>query len=216
MSTTNFWLIRHGETQWNADRRLQGWRDIALNDKGVQQARHLAEHLASPAFTASIDVIVSSDLARAHQTASMAAGHFGLPIATTAALRERNYGVYEGHELTVVQGGRAGLASFDLRSPDAPIENGETLTVFAQRVHDAFEQLAVEHAGRNIMVFAHGGVIDIVWRRTQGLSLDVFRAEPIVNASINEFSIDADRTWTMVNWGQTHHLGTPALDDVFR
>lgn len=206
MTTSNFWLIRHGETRWNAERRLQGWRDIALNQTGIEQAEHLARHLKSAQFTERIDVIVSSDLSRAQQTATLAAGHFGYPIVTTRELRERNFGIYEGHPLTMLSNGRAGLPEFDLRCPVTTIKDGETLTEFSQRVQDAFEQLAVEYSGNNIMVFAHGGVIDIVWRRAQQLALDVFRKAPIVNASINQFSIDADRMWTLTDWAQTGHL----------
>src|SRR5690606_40121585 len=80
------------------------------------------------------------------------------------ALRERNYGIYEGHELVMQPNGRANLRNFDLRCPHSPVEQGETLTAFAQRVHSAFESLATQYAGQNIMVFAHGGVIDIVCR----------------------------------------------------
>lgn len=206
MSTSNFWLIRHGETKWNAGMRLQGWRDIALSETGIEQARHLARHLSSPGFTERIDAIISSDLSRAHETATIAAGHFGHPVVVTPTLRERNFGIYEGQLLIMQENGRAGVADFDLRCPHTPVEQGETLTDFAQRVQDAFETLAAKYAGRNVMVFAHGGVIDIAWRHAQQLGLDAFRAEPIMNTSINQFSIDADRSWSMLNWGQIHHL----------
>src|SRR5690554_7099983 len=151
MSTSNFWLIRHGETKWNAGKRLQGWRDIALNETGIEQARHLAQHLSSANFTDPIDVIVSSDLSRAHETATIAAGHFGHPVVVTPNLRERKFGVYEGHSLVMQENGQAGLADFDLRCPHTPVDQGETLTQFAQRVQDAFEALATEYPGRNIM-----------------------------------------------------------------
>lgn len=216
MRPSNFWLIRHGETQWNAERRLQGWRDIALNPAGIQQAEHLARHLASATFSERMDVIVSSDLSRAYQTATLATRHFGHPVVTTPTLRERNFGIYEGHPLTQLNNGRAGLPHFDLRCPHTPIEGGETLTEFSQRVQEAFEQLARDYAGNNIMVFAHGGVIDIVWRHAQQLALDVFRTAPIVNTSINQFSIDANRLWSLLNWGQTSHLRQSALDEVSR
>lgn len=209
MNTSNFWLIRHGETKWNAGMRLQGWRDIALNETGTEQARHLARHFSSGQFTERIDAVISSDLIRAHETATIATSHFGHPVVVTPTLRERNFGIYEGHELTMQDNGRAGLTDFDLRCPHSLVEQGETLTVFAQRIHDAFETLATEYAGRNVMVFAHGGVIDIVWRRAQQLGLDAFRADPIVNASINQFSICPDKTWTMLNWGQVSHLTLP-------
>lgn len=187
--------------------RLQGWRDIDLNDAGIEQARHLGRHLSSPEFTARIDAVISSDLSRAHETARLAAGHFGHPVIVTPTLRERNFGIYEGHELAMQDNGRAGLADFDLRCPHSPVQDGETLTEFAQRVQQAFEALARDYSGNNIMVFAHGGVIDIAWRLSQNLGLDTFRAAPIVNTSINQFSIAQDGRWNMLEWGRVDHLG---------
>lgn len=215
-STSNFWLIRHGETQWNAAMRLQGWRDIALNEAGTEQARQLARYLSSPQFSDRIDVVVSSDLSRAHETATIAAGHFGHPVITTATLRERNYGIHEGKPLVMQANGRAGLHDFDLRCPHSPVEQGETLTEFAQRIRDAFETLAQEHAGRNIMVFAHGGVIDIAWRCVNSLGLDAFRRDPILNASINRFCIHPDQRWQMLEWGQVSHLQGKEADAAIR
>lgn len=209
--SAHFWLVRHGETAWNAQRRLQGWRDIPLNDAGKEQALQLARHLASGNFSPRIDAVLSSDLARAHETALTATAHLELPVITNPALRERNYGVYEGKTLTIVRGRRAGLTDFDLRDPTAPVKDGEVLQDFAQRIRDAFETLAHEHRGQNVLVFSHGGVIDIVWRLTQQLDLDVFRPDPIVNASINEFRISRRQDWQLVDWGQTGHLDQPAL-----
>lgn len=207
-------MIRHGETAWNAAMRLQGWRDIPLNEAGLEQAHHLGRHLSSPEFTARIDAVISSDLCRAHETARLAAGHFGHPVVVTPSLRERNYGIYEGQALIMQDNGRAGLADFDLRCPHSVVEQGETLTGFAQRVRQAFEALANEYAGLNIMVFAHGGVIDIAWRLSQQLGLDAFRAAPIVNASINQFSIDPEGRWTLSDWGQASHLTVNTPDNV--
>lgn len=210
MTTSKFWLIRHGETKWNSEMRLQGWRDIALNEAGILQAQHLARHLASDKFNVKIDAVISSDLARAYQTAELATEHLKLPVLKTPSLRERNYGIYEGHQLVFNQSQRAGLPEFDLRDPNAHLENGEKLSVFYDRIKLAFEELASAHQGQNVMVFAHGGVIDIVWRLSQQFGLDVFRAEPILNTSINEFKINvANNSWNMINWGQVNHL-TPA------
>lgn len=194
--------------------RLQGWRDIPLNEAGIEQARHLGRHLSSPEFKARIDAVISSDLCRAHETARLAASHFGHPVVVTPSLRERNFGVYEGQTLIMQDNGRAGLAAFDLRCPHSVVEEGETLTEFAQRVQHAFEALASDYAGRNVMVFAHGGVIDIAWRLSQQLGLDAFRATPNVNASINQFSIGPDGRWTMSDWGQTGHLPAIAPDNT--
>lgn len=194
--------------------RLQGWRDVALNEAGIEQARHLGHHLASSDFSTRIDAVISSDLSRAHETARLAASHFGHTIVTTASLRERNFGIHEGQTLVMQDNGRAGLPGFDLRCPHSEVEDGETLTRFAQRVQQAFETLAQEYAGRNVMVFSHGGVIDIAWRLSQQLDLDAFRAEPIVNTSINQFSIDTNGLWSMLNWGQIGHLTVAASEQA--
>lgn len=214
MNTTRFWLIRHGETQWNADRRLQGWLDIPLSAVGVQQARQLGSYLRSLSFGAKIDLVVASDLTRAYDTARDAAGHFGLPIERHAGLRERCYGVYEGQDWALLNGKHEGGLPVNFRDPDQAIEQGETLRVFSSRIAQAFEGLAQDHIGKNIMVFSHGGVIDIAWRIANKLPLDAVRPDPILNASINQFAIDADRGWHMHEWGQTEHLDMAALDDV--
>lgn len=214
MNTTRFWLIRHGETQWNADRRLQGWLDIPLSAVGVQQARQLGSYLRSPSFGAKIDLVVASDLTRAYDTARDAAGHFGLPIERHAGLRERCYGVYEGQDWALLNGKHEGGLPVNFRDPDQAIEQGETLRVFSSRIAQAFEGLAQDHIGKNVMVFSHGGVIDIAWRIANKLPLDAVRPDPILNASINQFAIDADRGWHMHEWGQTEHLDMAALDDV--
>ena len=210
MSTTHFWLIRHGETQWNAERRLQGSLDIPLNATGMEQAERLGQYLQSSSFNARIDTVVSSDLGRAYQTAVTAAGHLQLPIERNPQLRERCYGVYEGQDWANLKA----LGTLDFRLPNQEVEQGETLPVFADRIIGAFNTLAQRYRGHNVMAFAHGGVIDIAWRKANGITLDATRQAPIVNASINQFSIDADGNWHSLAWGLVDHLEDTALDDV--
>ncbi|MYN13250.1 histidine phosphatase family protein [Pusillimonas sp. TS35] len=212
MSTTTFWLIRHGETQWNAERRLQGWRDIPLNETGLRQARQLGQVLRPPHFTHTIDVIVSSDLSRAHDTARIASAHLALSIEACIPLRERNYGIYEGKNWASLETLDGPAVNF--HAPQWQIEQGESLLQFNDRIVQAFETLAHAHSGRNVLVFAHGGVIDIVWRHASGASLEARRPAPILNASINQFSINADSTWALLDWGRVAHLNEAALDDV--
>ncbi|NYT62033.1 histidine phosphatase family protein [Alcaligenaceae bacterium] len=213
MSKTRFWLIRHGETEWNANRRLQGWLDIPLSAVGARQAEQLRDYLQSSSFTAPVNVVVSSDLSRAFETARIAAGHFGHAIEANDALRERCYGIYEGQDWHSLNAEQAG-SQVNFRDPQQAIERGETLHDFAHRITQAFEDIARRYPGRNILAFSHGGVIDIAWRKASNLALEVKRHEPILNASINQFSIDQDMNWQIKDWAQAEHLEIPALDDI--
>lgn len=214
MNATRFWLIRHGETQWNAERRLQGWLDIPLNAVGQQQAHRVAGHLQSSAFGAQVDIVVSSDLCRAYETAQIAATHLGLPIVRDAQLRERCYGIYEGQDWAMLEGKQAGSQYINFRDPAQQVEQGETLPAFAERITQAFERLARKYPQQNLLVFSHGGVIDIAWREASGVGLAAPRRDPILNASINCLAIDIDSNWHLLDWGQGSHLHAPALDDV--
>lgn len=213
MKATQFWLIRHGETQWNAQQRLQGWRDIPLNVQGIQQAERLRDYLRS-AFEVRVDAVVSSDLERAYDTAQIAASHFGVPVAACADLRERNFGIYEGRDWASLHGEPDGQAGLNFRDPHQAVEQGETLLRFDERIAAAFDSLAQRYSGRNVLAFAHGGVIDIAWRRASGIALDAPRQGPILNTSINQFSIDPSGRWSLINWGQAEHLESSTLDDL--
>ena len=212
-NSTHFWLIRHGETQWNAEKRLQGWRDIPLSSVGIKQAEVLGEYLRVETFDPPIDLVVSSDLARAHDTACIATGHLGFPILACAELRERSYGIYEGQAWAALDGLKA-KNRLNLRDPDQDIDQGESLRTFQMRILAAFEDLARRYKGRNILVFSHGGVIDVVWRKVSNLAVDAPRPHPILNTSINNFSIDENGHWALKAWGCTSHLEKTTLDDI--
>ena len=213
MNTTHFWLIRHGETEWNANRRLQGWLDIPLSDIGLEQARQLATHLKAM-DTPHFHGVYSSDLSRAAETARLATAHLALPVVTHEGLRERNYGRYQGLDWAALS---EGLASegINLRDPEQAVEDGESLREFAERIASTFKALAKENPGKNLLVFAHGGVIDIAWRLAGGHALDVKREGTILNTSINVFDISLDGVWKMGAWNQVDHLeNLSSLDDV--
>jgi len=212
MLPTHFWLIRHGETEWNAGKRLQGWLDIPLSDVGRAQARQLAQRLKAadvPQFAA----IYSSDLSRALETAQISAAHLGLPVTARETLRERNYGIFQGRDWAMLSD-ELSQQNISFSKPDQEIEGGETFAAFAQRISHAFESLAADHPGQNILVFAHGGVVDIAWRKAGGHDLHVKREGTILNTSINLFDISADGKWRMGAWNQVQHLDLPALDDI--
>lgn len=214
MTSTHIWLIRHGETSWNADRRLQGWQDIPLNDVGEQQARNLANYLASDRFDVKFDHVVSSDLQRAAQTAAISCAHTGLDVVLDKGLRERGFGVLEGRSWDSF-GGRVPDQPGD--SADLAPEGGEFIQQFQQRVLAAVERLADTYPGKKLAVFAHGGVIDMVWRRLLGVELNAPRTQTILNTSINHFTVtplQPGYEWTVQQWGQASHIAENALDDI--
>ncbi|MFQ6688294.1 histidine phosphatase family protein, partial [Bordetella pertussis] len=96
---TEIWFIRHGETDWNRQRRLQGWQDIPLNESGREQARLLAERLRDTASEHPFAALYSSDLKRAHDTAASLSAALQLRVRTEPGIRERGFGVLEGLEM---------------------------------------------------------------------------------------------------------------------
>lgn len=212
--TTQFWLIRHGETLWNAERRLQGWLDIPLNETGKAQAAQLAHYLESEAFEQRFDAIYSSDLSRAYDTAVIATKTFAQPIVRDPGLRERSYGTYQGATWAALSESSDAGAPVNLRDPDQAIEEGESYREFAERVRRAFEDIAIAHPGGNVMVFTHGGVIDVAWRYATGAALDAPRPFSILNVSINRCGIRGPGDWILQDWGYVGHLQGEALDDV--
>lgn len=215
MNITTILLIRHGETAWNAVRRLQGHIDIPLNAEGERQAGALAQALAAEP----IDAIVSSDLARARQTAQAVADQFdGLTVATDPLLRERCYGVFEGMLYSEVE--REYPADFVLwqaRDIDAVMPPGERVAEsfrqFYARSISAIRDWVGRYPGKTIVIVAHGGVLECAYREAVGMQLDSPRDFQVKNASINRFTL-ADGQLALTSWGEVDHLTLAAMDDV--
>ncbi|ATE62668.1 histidine phosphatase family protein [Thauera sinica] len=203
-------LVRHGETGWNAERRLQGHIDIPLNDRGLAQAASTARSLADHRFGA----MYSSDLQRAHATARAIAGLRPQPLKTEPRLRERHYGVFQGltHDEASVRFPEA-YARFKARDIEQPIPgDGESLAAFAARVVAALTEIAQRHAGERVLVVAHGGVLDVAHRLAAGKPLHTPRDFTIPNAALNWIEHDAGR-WRLIAWGDERHLAH-ALDEL--
>jgi probable phosphoglycerate mutase len=214
-SMTEIWLVRHGETPWNVVRRVQGWEDIGLNENGIAQAQSLARHVKQlNAAGTRLDAIYSSDLKRAHHTASIVADAVGLTVEIEAGVRERHFGVLQGliyHEMDQHEPEAAKV--WRSRDPDAALPKGESLGVFHTRVIDAVNQLAHKHVGERVMVVSHGGAMDIIWRHASQVSLQATREAPLLNASINRLRISPER-WEILSWGEIAHLEGAAQSDV--
>lgn len=212
--TTTIVLIRHGETAWNAERRLQGHIDIALNDEGLRQAQALGAALADQRF----DAILSSDLQRAHQTARALAQGRAMPVQTDPALRERCFGGFEGLLYAEIeQRFPREFAAWQARDIDGVMPSGvrvaETFRQFYHRCTNAIIGLAQRHPGQSLALVAHGGVLECAYRAALGLSLETPRDFPVLNASINRFSV-TDGRLALVSWGDVAHLQRSVLDEL--
>lgn len=207
---TRLCIVRHGETEWNAERRIQGQIDIGLNDTGRRQAMAAGRWLAP----AGISALYASDLRRAWDTAAEIGRWLGLQAVSSPELRERRYGVFEG--LTYVEAARRypeGYAAFEGRNADYDFENGESLTAMFARVTGKLSEIADRHPGQNVAVVVHGGVLDVINRFVRGNPLEMPRDFLIPNAGINWISV-CDRRWAVDSWGETGHLADGALDEL--
>lgn len=202
---TELWLIRHGETQWNRLRRVQGMLNVGLNELGSQQALLVADYFS--AAPRGIDAIHSSDLDRARDTAQPTADRLVLPIHLEPGLRERNYGIFEGLNFEELAARHPEAAeAVRQRHPDYALESGESLRAFQQRVVVTLEAIAARRRGQKTLVFTHSGVLDMAYRHAQGLPLEAERKHALLNVSINRLSID-EAGWRVLGWAEIDHLG---------
>ncbi len=206
MSHTDFWIIRHGETDWNSERRLQGWRDIPLNANGVAQAQALGEHLLQHFADAEPAHIYSSDLERAYQTALPYARSRGKTVQRLHGLRERNYGVLEG-QLWSALAGFDSARNHNLAIELDPVEHkAEDLATFYGRIRQTLNTLAQQHRNEIVMLVSHGGAIDMMWRAAGNYPPDAPREFTQRNTSINRLRILEDDSWQILSWADAAHL----------
>ena len=206
---TRVLAIRHGETAWNVDGRIQGQLDVPLNDTGRWQVHRLALAVADEG----IGAIYSSDLLRAFETAQAVARGCGQPIATDVGLRERGFGVFEGMSYVEITKRWPDQAErWRKRDPDFSAEGGESLRQFSARAVSSVARLAALHPGETIAVVSHGGVMDCLYRAATHLALDAPRSWQLGNASINRL-LYTPQGFTLIGWSDDHHLDQGALDE---
>lgn len=206
---TRLVIVRHGETAWNAEHRVQGQLDIPLNDYGRRQAQAVASVLGREEFS----VIYSSDLGRAMQTAAPTAAALGMEVKLDPALRERHYGKFETLTYAEVKlKYPEEYARFDRREPDFSFGTGESLKDFHARAVKCVTAIASRHPNQDVLVFTHGGVLDMVYRDITGLSVSAPRNFGIPNCGINRVGA-APGGWQILAWAEKSHL-EGSLDDL--
>ena len=199
---TELIVVRHGETVWNEIGKQQGWVDTELSELGRTQAQAIADALAGVHF----DALYSSDLGRAMQTAEILAAELGLEILTDARLRERNLGIMQGLTMAEFeQKHPEQYAQFRGGDPNYVIPDGESIRQRHERNIICAEELARHHVGQRLLIVAHGGVLNSLFRRATGQDIASPRHFSLFNASINAFAI-TDGRWRLNRWGDTHHL----------
>ncbi|HEY1289700.1 MAG TPA: histidine phosphatase family protein [Burkholderiales bacterium] len=202
-------VVRHGETAWNAEGRVQGQLDVPLSATGLTQARCVAAALPERRFSA----LYSSDLQRVLQTAQPAAEKLGLEVCIDARLRERHYGAFQGLTYTQAKESRPDdYARFKAKEPEFAFGSGESLRAFFERAIQCIEAIARRHDGEEVLVFTHGGVLEMAYRRATGCGLSTPRRCELPNAALNWIEA-GEPGWRVLGWADCAHLAA-ALDDL--
>ncbi len=213
MSTTTLCLIRHGETPWNAERRLQGHTDIPLNAKGVLQARQMAQALKD--IKLSFDVLYTSDLKRAADTANAIVELFGVEAQVDSALRERHFGALQGLSISEAPSLQPDIWQAHLaRDLEHDLGGGESIQQYGMRVQNVLDKIQERHAGKTILLVSHGGTLDMMYRIASKQALSAERVASVPNASLNWITHSASNGWAVKQWSDTRHLEGPALENV--
>jgi len=210
MQATRIIAVRHGETAWNVDTRIQGHLDIPLNETGQWQAQQLAQALAGEP----IDAIYASDLQRAYATAQAVADTTGAPITPETGLRERSFGHFQGRTFAEIEAELPEDARrWRKRDPDYVPEGGESLVMLRERIERTVFALAEKHPGEQVLMVAHGGVLDVLYRLATRQEIQAPRTWQLSNAAINRLLWTPDGL-TLVGWADTQHLDNAARDET--
>ena len=186
---TTILLARHGETDWNVERRFQGHADPPLNETGRAQARALAEELARD----EVHAVYTSDLSRARETAEIVAARAGVPVVPLRELREIDVGEWQGLTWNEIEerypdGARRWHAS------GHGWETGETYEELAERFVAALRRVAADNPGRRVVVVAHGGTTRAVRAFLEGRSAAESRrhSRPIGNCEVFQIRVEGE------------------------
>jgi probable phosphoglycerate mutase len=211
MQATRILAIRHGETLWNVDTRIQGHLNIDLNETGRWQAERVGHALAEEP----IHAIYSSDLRRAFETAqaiALAPARLAASTPTPAEvtphlqLRERHFGHLQGKTWAEIETEYPEECKlWRGRDPHWAPKGGESLTALRERIRSCVDELAGQHLGGQIVLVAHGGVMDALYRLATNQSVEAPRTWHLGNAAINRL-LWTPQGLSLVGWGDVSHF----------
>ena len=209
------YLVRHGETLWNAARRIQGQSDSALTEKGELQARQVGERVKNLGITH----VIASDLGRTRRTAEIIAAACGCDVIPEPRLRELDMGVLEQRELDSLtpeeESWRRALVDGTV---DGRIPKGESMRELAERMHQALNACLELPAGSRPLLVSHGMALSVLLSTILGLPANAERRLRLRNCSISRVEYQ-ESPWLASGWvvetaGDITHLDQPALDEL--
>ncbi|RNF41149.1 histidine phosphatase family protein [Planococcus salinus] len=183
-------LVRHGETDWNVSEKLQGQTDIPLNGTGIRQAEECSAYFRPEDW----DVLVTSPLKRARQTADIINRKLALPVVEMECFMERYFGKAEGMDVTQ----RTAIY------PDKDYPGQEDPVTFRERILDGLEKVQQAYADGRVLLIAHGAVISELLLVLSEGEISSKKA-PLVNACVSNIQYQ-QKTWKIVNYNQVSHL----------
>jgi probable phosphoglycerate mutase len=207
---TELFVIRHGQTLWNQQRRLQGQEDSALTSEGLKQAESLAERLSSIKF----DVIYASDLGRTMLTARIVSAKLdGQQLYPDTRLRERNFGIFHGLNWEEImkrfpEEGRMEKEN----NAEYVIPEGESRQQVLERSILFLEDILLKHQGKRILAITHGGIISSLVRHVLNIPINFPRRFYLPNAALNIFEYNG-REWFIKTLGDVSFLDWEELSD---
>lgn len=202
---TTFYLIRHGQTEWNRERRIQGHLDVKLSDLGREQARRTGQALRGEG----IEFLYASDLSRALETATIIAEQLGIPVTGTLCdLREINFGRWEGMSIEEIATAEPeAYARWREDTVNQPVPGGESFRMMAERVLRCMADLGEKHPRNKVAVVTHGGPVVYTLGTIMELNLEERLQLKIANCSISIVQYEP-RTgeWKVLQVNDTSHL----------
>jgi probable phosphoglycerate mutase len=201
MKETEIILIRHGETEWNSQKRMQGHSNSNLSEVGRGQIQALGELMKNVSF----DHIYSSDSLRTSQTAEAITQYSGHTLQFDQRIREKNLGVFEGLTSTEAKERHPEIYRlFKTAGANYVIDEGESTQQLLERALEFIEEIRLRHPQERVVMVTHGGVVRVLMKHALGLSIDAPTRFIIKNTGI--FGLIWNENWLVTQMGGVYHL----------